>query len=99
MPKKLLLIDGNSIAFKAFFALYQSLDRFTNSEGLHTSAIYGFNRMLDKVLAAEQPDEALVAFDAGGKPLLELKNMKVIRAAGLRPPLVNYLNKCRSFGS
>lgn len=65
MPKKLLLIDGNSIAFKAFFALYQSLDRFTNSEGLHTSAIYGFNRMLDKVLAAEQPDEALVAFDAG----------------------------------
>ncbi|WP_172189899.1 DNA polymerase I [Lentilactobacillus kribbianus] len=65
MAKKLLLIDGNSIAFKAFYALYQSLDRFTNSEGLHTSAIFGFNRMLDKVLATEQPDEVLVAFDAG----------------------------------
>lgn len=65
MTKKLLLIDGNSIAFKAFYALYQSLDRFTNTSGLHTSAIYGFNRMLDKVLKEEQPTDVLVAFDAG----------------------------------
>lgn len=65
MTKKLLLIDGNSIAFKAFYALYQSLDRFTNSSGLHTSAIYGFNRMLDKVLEEEKPTDVLVAFDAG----------------------------------
>ncbi|WP_340147151.1 hypothetical protein [Lentilactobacillus rapi] len=60
-----MLIDGNSIAFKAFYALYQSLDRFTNSSGLHTSAIYGFNRMLDKVLEEEKPTDVLVAFDAG----------------------------------
>lgn len=65
MTKKLLLIDGNSIAFKAFYALYNSLERFTNSSGLHTSAIFGFNRMLDKVLAAENPTDVLVAFDAG----------------------------------
>ncbi|MFT8401490.1 MAG: DNA polymerase I [Lentilactobacillus diolivorans] len=65
MTKKLLLIDGNSVAFKAFYALYNSLDRFTNSSGLHTSAIYGFNRMLEKVLEAEQPTDVLVAFDAG----------------------------------
>ncbi len=65
MTKKLLLIDGNSIAFKAFFALYTSVDRFTNSSGLHTSAIFGFNRMLNKVLEEEQPTDALVAFDAG----------------------------------
>ncbi|MHA8262853.1 DNA polymerase I [Lactobacillaceae bacterium Melli_B3] len=63
--KRLLLIDGNSIAYKAFFALYQSIDRFTNHDGLHTSAIYGFNAMLDNMLAAVQPTAALAAFDAG----------------------------------
>lgn len=65
MTKKLLLIDGNSIAFKAFYALYTAMDKFTNPSGLHTSAIYGFNRMLDKVLDDEQPTDVLVAFDAG----------------------------------
>ncbi|MEJ6400498.1 DNA polymerase I [Nicoliella lavandulae] len=63
--KRLLLIDGNSIAFKAFYALFQSVDRFTNHEGLHTSAIYGFNTMLDNILTAVQPTAALAAFDAG----------------------------------
>lgn len=65
MTNKLLLIDGNSIAFKAFYALYTAMDKFTNPSGLHTSAIYGFNRMLDKVLDDEQPTDVLVAFDAG----------------------------------
>ncbi|GAA2972348.1 DNA polymerase I [Lentilactobacillus parakefiri] len=65
MTKKLLLIDGNSIAFKAFYALYTAMDKFTNPSGLHTSAIYGFNRMLDKVLTDEKPTDVLVAFDAG----------------------------------
>ncbi|PWG01039.1 DNA polymerase I [Levilactobacillus bambusae] len=63
--KRLLLIDGNSIAFRAFYALYKSLDRFTNAEGLHTTAIYGFNTMLDTMLAKVNPTNALVAFDAG----------------------------------
>ncbi|UQS86714.1 DNA polymerase I [Nicoliella spurrieriana] len=63
--KRLLLIDGNSIAFKAFYALYQSVDRFTNQDGLHTSAIYGFNTMLDNMLSVVKPTAALAAFDAG----------------------------------
>lgn len=63
--KRLLLIDGNSVAFKAFFALYTSLGRFTNGEGLHTNAIYGFNTMLETMLTNVQPTHALVAFDAG----------------------------------
>lgn len=46
MTNKLLLIDGNSIAFKAFYALYTAMDKFTNPSGLHTSAIYGFNPAL-----------------------------------------------------
>ncbi|AEV95404.1 DNA polymerase I [Pediococcus claussenii] len=63
--KRLLLIDGNSIAFRSFFALQNSLSRFTNADGLHTNAIYGFNKMLDIILDNVNPTDALVAFDAG----------------------------------
>ncbi|MTV82625.1 DNA polymerase I [Secundilactobacillus folii] len=63
--KRLLLIDGNSVAFRAFYALYTSLNSFTNSDGLHTNAIFGFNRMLDIMLEQVKPTDALVAFDAG----------------------------------
>lgn len=63
--KKLLLIDGNSVAFRAFYALYKQVDRFVNREGLHTSAIYAFKNMLDVVMEREKPDNVLVAFDAG----------------------------------
>lgn len=65
--KKLLLIDGNSVAFRAFFALHQSLERFVNHDGLHTNAIYGFKKMLDNILTQVQPTHILVAFDAGKK--------------------------------
>lgn len=63
--KRLLLIDGNSIAFRSFFALQNSLSRFTNADGLHTNAIYGFNKMLDIILDNVNPTDVLVAFDAG----------------------------------
>ena len=63
--KKLLLIDGSSVAFRAFFALYQQLDRFKNAAGLHTNAIYGFQLMLSHLLERVEPSHILVAFDAG----------------------------------
>lgn len=63
--QKLLLIDGNSVAFRAFYALYRQLENFRNPEGLHTNAIYTFKNMLDVVLNNVQPDHVLVAFDAG----------------------------------
>ncbi|MFQ7326056.1 MAG: DNA polymerase I [Streptococcus xiaochunlingii] len=62
---KLLLIDGSSVAFRAFFALYNQIDRFKNSNGLHTNAVYGFNLMLSHLLERIQPTHVLVAFDAG----------------------------------
>lgn len=62
---KLLLVDGNSVAFRAFFALHNSLERFKNNNGLHTNAIYAFNTMFENVMAKEQPTHVLVAFDAG----------------------------------
>lgn len=59
--KKIVLIDGNSIAYRAFFAL----PLLSNEKGIHTNAIYGFTMMLMKILEAEKPTHILVAFDAG----------------------------------
>ena len=59
--RKLILIDGNSIAYRAFYAL----PLLTNSGGLHTNAAYGFTTMLLKLIEEEQPTHFLVAFDAG----------------------------------
>lgn len=62
---KLLLIDGSSVAFRAFFALYHQMDRFKAPGGLHTNAIYGFHLMLTNLLTRIEPTHVLVAFDAG----------------------------------
>ncbi|MGT2951536.1 DNA polymerase I [Streptococcus cuniculi] len=62
---RLLLIDGSSVAFRAFFALYNQIDRFKSPTGLHTNAIYGFHLMLDHMMKRIQPTHVLVAFDAG----------------------------------
>lgn len=63
--KKLLLVDGNSVAFRAFYALHNSLERFKNKNGLHTNAIYAFHVMFENILEKEKPTHVLVAFDAG----------------------------------
>src|SRR3984893_6572072 len=58
---KLILIDGNSIAFRAFYAL----PLLSNSSGLHTNAVFGFTTMLLKLMDEQKPTHFLVAFDAG----------------------------------
>lgn len=62
---RLLLIDGSSIAFRAFFALYSQLDRFRAPNGLHTNAIFAFHTMLSSLMERIQPTHVLIAFDAG----------------------------------
>lgn len=57
----MLLLDGNSLAYRAFFAL----PLLTNESGIHTNAVYGFTMMLQKILDEENPTHMLVAFDAG----------------------------------
>ena len=57
--KKLLLIDGNSVAFRAFYALYRQLDRFTSPDGLHTNAIFTFKNMLDAIMKQTNPTDVL----------------------------------------
>ncbi len=58
---KLVLIDGNSIANRAFYAL----PLLNNDKGVYTNAVYGFAMMLMNVLEKEKPSHVLVAFDAG----------------------------------
>ena len=59
MSEKLVLIDGHSILNRAFFGIPD----LTNSEGLHTNAVYGFLNIMFKILDEEKPDYLTVAFD------------------------------------
>ena len=59
MGEKLVLIDGHSILNRAFFGLPD----LTNSQGLHTNAVYGFLNILFKILEEEKPNYLAVAFD------------------------------------
>ncbi len=61
-PRKLVLIDGNSLLYRAFFAL----PPLTNAAGEMTNAVYGFANMLFKILDEEHPDMLAVAFDLPG---------------------------------
>ena len=60
-PGTLLLIDGHSVAYRAFFAL--PVENFSTTTGQHTNAVYGFTSMLINVLRDEQPTHLAVAFD------------------------------------
>ena len=59
MSEKLVLIDGHSIAHRAFYGVPD----LTNSEGLHTNAIYGFLNIMFRILDEENPDYLVVTFD------------------------------------
>lgn len=59
MDKKLVLIDGNSIMNRAFYGVPE----LTNSQGLHTNAVYGFLNIMFKIIDEEEPDYMMVAFD------------------------------------
>ena len=63
--KRVLLIDGHSMAYRAFFALPS--ENFTTAQGQHTNAIYGFATMLLSLLTTEKPTHVAVAFDVSRK--------------------------------
>jgi DNA polymerase-1 len=58
---RLLLLDGHSLAYRAFFAL--PVENFSTTTGQHTNAVFGFTSMLINVLRDEQPTHIAVAFD------------------------------------
>src|SRR5512143_4024138 len=69
MPKKILLLDGHSLAYRAFYGLplydQSGRPRFSTSNGEFTNAVYGFASMMFKVWNDEKPDYIAVAFDKG----------------------------------
>ena len=64
-PPRLLLVDGNSLAYRAFYAL--PLESFSTSAGQPTNAVYGFCTMFLNVLNSESPTHVAVAFDVSRK--------------------------------
>lgn len=60
---KVLLLDGHSLAFRAFYAL--PAESFSTTEGQHTNAVYGFLSMLTNLVREEQPAYIIAAFDEG----------------------------------
>ncbi|HZA39753.1 MAG TPA: DNA polymerase I [Actinomycetota bacterium] len=63
-PKpKVMILDGHSLAFRAFYALPEDLQ---TTDGTHTNAVYGFTSMLIKLLQEEKPDYITCCFDMGG---------------------------------
>ncbi|MFZ9342784.1 MAG: 5'-3' exonuclease, partial [Candidatus Nanopelagicaceae bacterium] len=65
MKKKLLILDGHSMAFRAFYAL--PVENFSTSSGQPTNAIYGFASMLINLIRDEKPTHIATAFDVSRK--------------------------------
>ncbi len=63
--KKVILVDGNNLLFRSYFATSYSGSIMTNSKGFPTNAVYGFTTMINKILEEEKPEYILVAFDKG----------------------------------
>ena len=80
--KRLFLLDGHSLAYRAFFALPTSL---ATTSGQITNAVYGFTAMLIKLLADERPDLLAVAFDKG-KPTVRLEQYPEYKAGRRETP-------------
>jgi len=65
MKRRILLIDGHSLAYRAFFAL--PLENFSTTSGQHTNAVYGFASMLLNLIRDEKPTHIAAAFDVSRK--------------------------------
>ena len=63
--KKVVLIDGNNLIFRSYYATAYRGEILTNSKGLPTNAVYAYIQMLLKIIAEEKPSHIMVAFDKG----------------------------------
>jgi DNA polymerase-1 len=81
-PRRLFLLDGHSLSYRAFFALPTTL---ATSTGQVTNAVYGFTSMLIKLLAEERPDLIAVAFDVGA-PTVRLEKYAEYKAGRPETP-------------
>ena len=63
--KKVILVDGNNLMFRSYYATAYSGNMMRNSKGFPTNALYGFTTMMNKIINEESPEYIAVAFDIG----------------------------------
>ena len=63
--KKVILVDGNNLLFRSYYATAYSGTIMRNKEGFPTNALYGLANMLNKIIKEENPEYMIVAFDKG----------------------------------
>ena len=63
--KRAILIDGNNLLFRSYYATAYTGNMMKNSKGVPTNAIFGFVNMINKIIKEESPEYILVAFDKG----------------------------------
>ena len=62
---KVILVDGNNLLFRSYYATAYSGNVMKNSKGFPTNAIYGFINMINKIISEEKPEYIMIAFDKG----------------------------------
>ena len=65
MMKKVILVDGNNLVFRSYYATAYTGNVMKNSKGFPTNAIYGFINMINKIIQEEKPEYIMIAFDKG----------------------------------
>ena len=63
--KKVILVDGNNLVFRSYYATAYTGNVMKNSKGFPTNAIYGFINMINKIINEEKPEYMMIAFDKG----------------------------------
>ena len=63
--KKVILVDGNNLMFRSYYATAYTGNIMRNSKGFPTNALYGFTTMINKIISEEKPEYIAVAFDVG----------------------------------
>lgn len=100
MEKRVVVIDGNSLMFRAYYATAYTGNLMQASNGLYTNALYGFVNMMNKIMDSMQPTHMLVAFDAGKQTFRHQQysdykgtRKKMPEELGMQIPLIKeYLN-------
>ena len=100
MDKRVIVIDGNSLMFRAYYATAYTGNLMQASNGLYTNALYGFVNMMNKIMDSMNPTHMLVAFDAGKQTFRHKQysdykgtRKKMPEELGMQIPLIKeYLN-------
>ena len=62
---RIVLVDGNNLLFRSYYATAYNGNFMKNSKGFPTNALFGFNNMINKIILEEKPTYMIVAFDKG----------------------------------